>query len=173
MTMKLKVLILTLLLSIGWTSVAFADAGYDAYKSKNYSEAMRIWKSEADSGNEIAQYNVGLIYANGHGTLKDDKKAIYWLEKSAYGGYAKAQKGMATHYINQIASWTSMYSEHARFWVEALYNNKDDTYKEEAKELWEEYELSNYTAPSYMENRMKSRIENNESLLDKAKSWFD
>jgi len=171
--MKLKALILTLLISTGWVGIAFADAGYDAYKNKNYSEAMRIWKSEAEDGDAISQYNVGLIYASGHGTLKDDKKAIHWLEKSAYGGYAKAQKGMATHYINQIAGWTSMYSESARFWVEALYNNKDDTYKKEAKELWEEYELSKYKAPFFMEIRMKSRIENDKSLIDKAKSWFD
>ena len=171
--MKLKALMLTLLISTGWAGIAFADAGYDAYKNKNYSEAMRIWKSEAEDGDAISQYNVGLIYASGHGTLKDDKKAIHWLEKSAYGGYATAQKGMATHYINQIAGWTSMYSESARFWVEALYNNKDDTYKKEAKELWEEYELSKYKAPFFMEIRMKSRIENDKSLIDKAKSWFD
>lgn len=171
--MKLKALILAVLISVGWVNIAFADVAYKAYKSGSYSEALRLWKSQAEDGDAMSQYNVGLMYANGHGTLKDDKKSIYWLEKSAYGGYAKAQKVMATHYINQIAGWTNMYSEKARFWVEALYNNKDDTYKEEAKELWEEYELSKYTAPSYMENRMKSRIENNKSLLDKAKSWFD
>ena len=77
--MKLKALMLTLLISTGWAGIAFADAGYDAYKNKNYSEAMRIWKSEAEDGDAISQYNVGLIYASGHGTLKDDKKAIHWL----------------------------------------------------------------------------------------------
>jgi len=171
--MKLKVLILTMLISVGWTSVAFANAGYDAYKSKNYSEAMRIWKSEANSGDAISQYNVGHLYSNGYGVLEDSKEALKWFEDSAYNGYFEAQRVMAYYHIRQIVSWTDMDSEQARFWVEVLYNNKDDTYKEEAKELWEEYELSKYTAPSYMENRMKSRIEKNKSLLDKAKSWFD
>ena len=171
--MKLKALILTLLISTGWAGIAFADAGHDAYKNKNYSEAMRIWKSEAEDGDAISQYNVGHMYSNGYGTLEDNKEALRWFEKSAYNGNSKAQLFMANYHINQITGWTSMYSEKARFWVEALYNNKDDTYKEEAKGLWEEYELSKYTAPLFMEIRMKSRIENDKSLLDKAKSWFD
>ena len=171
--MKLKVLILTLLISAGWVNVAFADAAYNAYKSENYSKALRLWKSQAEDGNAMSQYNVGLLYGNGHGVLKDKVEAIRWIEKSAYSGYSDAQLEMASHHINKAVgdmAWNP-YTDFskARYWAERVYQNKDTSNKAEAEEWWGTYKLSNYTAPFYM----KKKAEKSKSFLDKAKSWFD
>jgi TPR repeat protein len=58
------------------------------------------------------------MYVNGKGVLKDYKQAVYWCQKSADQGYAKAQsnlgiaytigKGVLKDYFN--ASITQRYS---------------------------------------------------------------
>jgi TPR repeat protein len=45
----------------------------------------------AKQGNADAQNNLGAVYANNKGTLKDAKQAVYWYQKAADQGYAKAQ----------------------------------------------------------------------------------
>jgi TPR repeat protein len=34
------------------------------------------------------------MYANGKGVLKDDKQAVYWYQKAANQGQAKAQSNL-------------------------------------------------------------------------------
>ncbi len=174
--MKLKVLILTLLISTGWVNTAFADAGNNAYNQKDYSEAFRIWKSKAEKGNTEAQHNLGHLYHNGYGVLEDYVKGTVWIEKAAYGGKPPSQLFMAKHNIRKALEvkrhqmgWEDTWFDSARFWVEELYNNDDTTYKSEAEELWDEYELSNYSAPEHM----KKKAEKTRSLFNKAKSWFN
>lgn len=48
-------------------------------------------KISAEQGHQVAQYNVGVMYRDGQGTLMDMKKAFYWFEKSAVQGFANAQ----------------------------------------------------------------------------------
>jgi TPR repeat protein len=45
----------------------------------------------AKQGNADAQNNLGAVYANNKGTLKDAKQAVYWYQKAADQGQAKAQ----------------------------------------------------------------------------------
>jgi hypothetical protein len=47
---------------------------------------------EAQSGDGLAQLNLGLAYANALGGLPtDDTQAVYWFSKAAEKGYAEAQ----------------------------------------------------------------------------------
>jgi TPR repeat protein len=40
------------------------------------------------------------VYANNKGTLKDAKQAVYWYQKAADQGYAKAQYNLGVMYAN-------------------------------------------------------------------------
>ena len=53
-------------------------------------------------GHRDAQYEVGLMYANGVGVDKDIEQAILWIRQSAEKGLAAAQYLLATRYANGI-----------------------------------------------------------------------
>ncbi len=48
-------------------------------------------RKAAEQGDAAAQTNLGLMYANGEGVLKDDKAAVKWYRRAAEQGYADAQ----------------------------------------------------------------------------------
>ena len=75
------------------TAPAWADfkAGMDAYHRGDYAIALREWQPLAEQGQAAAQYNLGLLYANGQGVRKDDVQARQWYEKAAVQGHAEAQ----------------------------------------------------------------------------------
>src|SRR5713226_6618463 len=81
------------LLIVCLTMPAWADfkAGEDAYHRGDYATALREWQPLAEQGHAVAQYNLGLLYANGQGVTKDDAKARQWYEKAATQGHAEAQ----------------------------------------------------------------------------------
>jgi TPR repeat protein len=67
--------------------LAFADATFDAYKAK------------AEKGDAEAQLNLAGCYAKGIGVIKDELKAVEWLQKSAAQGNGKAQTLLGAHYL--------------------------------------------------------------------------
>jgi TPR repeat protein len=66
-------------------------AGEDAYHRGDYATALREWQPLAEQGQAVAQYQLGLLYANGQGVTKDDAKARQWYEKAAAQGHVEAQ----------------------------------------------------------------------------------
>lgn len=72
-----------------------------AYKKKDFSAALKEFKSLADSGNAEAQFYVGLMNDNDEGEPQDYRQvvtrvqqAITWYRKSAEQGYAPAQANL-------------------------------------------------------------------------------
>ena len=53
-------------------------------------EALRLWRGRRRKLKE-AQYNLGILYHNGHGVDVNYKKAFEWYEKAAKQEHAKAQ----------------------------------------------------------------------------------
>jgi TPR repeat protein len=51
-------------------------------------------KEKAIQGNAPAQYNLGLMYANGEGVKQDLSQAKLWWEKAAAQGDAKAKESL-------------------------------------------------------------------------------
>ena len=49
-----------------------------------------------------AQFNVGLMYADGEGTSKDDVKAEASIRKAAEQGYAEAQMNLGLRYAQGL-----------------------------------------------------------------------
>lgn len=82
-----------LLSTVYFVSPAWADfkAGMDAYQHSDYATALQEWQPLADQGQAVAQYQIGLLYANGKGVTKDDAKARQWYEKAAIQGHTEAQ----------------------------------------------------------------------------------
>ena len=70
----------------------FADfrAGLDAYESGDYETALREWRPLAEQGNAYAQYNLGLMYADGEGVPEDNVYAYMWWNIAASQGDADA-----------------------------------------------------------------------------------
>ena len=101
---------------------AWADfkTGMDAYQRGDYATALAEWQPLAEQGQAVAQYQLGLLYANGKGATKDDAKARQWYEKAAVQGHTEAQVNlgvmlmyarggqqdykMAVYYLRQAAN---------------------------------------------------------------------
>ena len=69
-----------------------------AYESGNYKTALREWEPPAKEGNAFAQFNLGQMYREGKGVLKDYKEAVRWYTKAANQGNAKAQTNLGYMY---------------------------------------------------------------------------
>lgn len=61
-------------------------------------EAIKWMRKSALQGTAIAQYNLGLMLANGEGTPKNYAKAMEWLIKSANQGYLEGQTTLGRVY---------------------------------------------------------------------------
>jgi TPR repeat protein len=83
------------ILAILLTSLAHADFqdGVDAYDRKDYETALKEWQPLAEEGDALAQYNLGVMYANGQGVPQDYVQAHMWVNLAAAQGYEMAVKG--------------------------------------------------------------------------------
>ena len=75
------------------------DDGVAAYAAGDYATARRRWFPQAEQGDAKAQYNLGVIYANGKGVPKNDSEAIKWYRKAAEQGHAGGQFGLGSGYF--------------------------------------------------------------------------
>jgi TPR repeat protein len=87
-------ILLVLLLSTGIWAGNFDEAVAE-YNQGNYIKALDAFYAMAKEGNPKAQYNVGLIYANGKGVNKDSYQAMEWYKKAAEQGNTAAQYNLA------------------------------------------------------------------------------
>jgi hypothetical protein len=76
------------------------DDGLAAYNRGDYATAMKLWLPLAEQGNEVAQNNIGVLYAQGRGVEQNYTVAANWFRKSANQGYANAQFNLGFIYYN-------------------------------------------------------------------------
>jgi hypothetical protein len=78
----------------------FADtaAGLAAFKSKDYQRAYKEWKAAADAGQAEAQFDLGILYAQGLGVRRDLTEAAFWYRKAAEQGNAEAEFALGQMY---------------------------------------------------------------------------
>jgi hypothetical protein len=74
--------------------------GVAAYDAGNYAMAFREFQILAKKGEAAAQFNLGLMYANGHGVAQNYKEALNWYRKAAIQGDANAQSILGDMYRN-------------------------------------------------------------------------
>ena len=79
---------------------AWADtaAGMEAFRNKDYAKAFREWKAAADAGQAAAQFDLGLLYAQGLGVGRDLTEAEHWYRKAAEQGNAEAEFALGQMY---------------------------------------------------------------------------
>ena len=63
----------------------------DAYNRGDYATALRLARQLADRGDAAAQYNLGVMYAKGHGVSQNYAEALKWFHLAADQEYASAQ----------------------------------------------------------------------------------
>ena len=66
----------------------------------NFTEAFKYCKKAAEQGEVHAQYNLGIMYANGRGVKQDLFNAKEWYQKAAEQGLAYAQYNLGNMYYN-------------------------------------------------------------------------
>ena len=96
-------LALTFIFLFSGSSVVFGDDfqdGLDAYGRGDYKTAYKLWLPLAEQGHTYAQYNLGVVYANGQGVPQDYKEAVRWYRLSAEQGFAHAQTNLGLMYSN-------------------------------------------------------------------------
>jgi TPR repeat protein len=69
-----------------------------AYEKRTFINTLK----SARFGLREAQYEVGLMYANGIGVEQDFEQAIHWIIQSSERGYAAAQYLLATRYASGV-----------------------------------------------------------------------
>jgi uncharacterized protein len=72
--------------------------GVAAYNKGDYSAAVKEWRPEAEDGDAQAQFNMGLLYLDGHGVPQDPGEAAKWFRRSAEQGYTQAQHNLGAMY---------------------------------------------------------------------------
>ncbi len=59
--------------------------------TKDYSEALKLYRLSADQGYFIGQYNLSAMYSKGTGVKQDHLEAAKWLKLAAEQGFGQAQ----------------------------------------------------------------------------------
>jgi TPR repeat protein len=89
-----------LALSAAPVSAGVSDDALAAYQRGDYAEAMQLWRPLAEQGNALAQYNLGVMYANGTGAPQDYVEAVRWYRMAAEQGFDYAQHNLGFMYAN-------------------------------------------------------------------------
>lgn len=57
----------------------------------DYTQAAEWYRKAAEQNHHLAQFNLGQMFAHGHGVTVDDATASMWIRRAADGGDAGAQ----------------------------------------------------------------------------------
>ena len=136
----MRKILISLIFLFGLTSItnmAVADFndGWNAFLEEDYKAASKEWRVLAESGDGKSQTNLGILYYNGKGVLKDYDKAFEWLKKAAEQGEAEAQFILGEIYIEGKGALKSF--KNAKYWIQLAYENGFNR----AEDVWNEYEL--------------------------------
>jgi uncharacterized protein len=74
------------------------NSGLTAYNKGDYTAAAKEWRPLAEQGVAAAQFNLGLMYYDGHGVPLDFAQAAEWFTKAAEQDYGKAQYDLGAMY---------------------------------------------------------------------------
>jgi hypothetical protein len=74
-----------------------------AYNRSDFVTAHKIFEPLAEKGQALAEYILGLMYANGQGVPESYPEALKWLTKAAEQGEAKAQFSVGVIYFKGLA----------------------------------------------------------------------
>jgi TPR repeat protein len=102
-----------------------------ARENGDYATALKLLRPLADQGVAEAEFNLGLMYAQGQGVQQDDAEALNWCRKAADQGDADAQvwmiygRGLAPRYAEAM-KW---------YWRGITYSNGYGVPQDDAKAM--------------------------------------
>ncbi len=70
------------------------------YNEGDYKGAVEYWTKAATLGDMDAHFNLSVMYREGTGVEKDEKKEVYHLEEAAIGGHPSARFNLGYHEMN-------------------------------------------------------------------------
>lgn len=73
-----------------------------AYNRSDFATARKVFTPLAEKGQALAEYILGLMYANGQGVPESYTEALKWLQKAAEQGEAKAQFSVGVIYFKGL-----------------------------------------------------------------------
>ena len=71
--------------------VALCHGGLRRYNKGDYEKAIEYWRKAADLGDVHAHYQLSLLYQDGKGVEKDEKRELNHAEQAAIGGHPSAR----------------------------------------------------------------------------------
>ena len=72
--------------------------GGQYYINKDSVQAFNYYKIAAELNNASGQNHLGVLYALGYGTEKNDEEAVKWYQKAADQGFVWGMHNLGTHY---------------------------------------------------------------------------
>ncbi len=97
-------LVAALMAGLGLAHAAPAKAGFAegvaAHDAGDFETAFQEFLPLAQEGDEVAQFNIGVMYQFGQGRPKNDTEAGYWYRLAAERGHASAQFNLGWMYEN-------------------------------------------------------------------------
>ena len=94
-----------------------------------FAESLDETRKKAEAGDATAQFNLGVMYANGDGVPTDMTEAVKWFRKSSEQGNAMAQAKLGVMYVDGDGVPKDIVQAHA--WLNIAGANGD----EDAKKL--------------------------------------
>ena len=76
------------------------ERGRDAYARADYAAALREWSAAASAGDPEALFQLGVLYARGHGVVVNLADAAAYYERAAEEGHAEAQHQLSLLHLN-------------------------------------------------------------------------
>ena len=87
-----------LLLAAVLPALADFQAGLDAFQKGDYVTAVKEWRPLAEEGDPEPQFNLGLLYLDGHGVPQSSAEAVNWFRRAAEQDYTPAQHNLGAMY---------------------------------------------------------------------------
>ncbi|MBI3560267.1 MAG: sel1 repeat family protein [Gammaproteobacteria bacterium] len=83
------------------------EEGHQAFDAQHYEQAYKLWLPLAQQGNAEAQYNLALLFKNGLGIPKDERKALEWFHQAAHQGMTDAMYNIGVMYYEGKGAYRS------------------------------------------------------------------
>eukprot|EP00986_Skeletonema_menzelii_P015252 scaffold11358_cov72-Skeletonema_menzelii.AAC.1 len=102
--------------------VAMCFMGTERYHEGDYNAAFEYWSRAASLGDVQAHFNLSILYRDGQGVEKDEKRELHHLTEAAIGGHPLARHNLG------ILEWKNChYVRAAKHFIIAAKLGDDDS----------------------------------------------